>query len=37
MLLVEDDPTNDIHVLKDYQRNLVVIIKDGTIYKNALA
>ena len=37
MLLVEDDPTKDIHVLKDYQRNLVVIIKDGTIYKNTLA
>jgi hypothetical protein len=37
LLPVEDDPTKDIHVLKDYQRTLVVIIKDGTIYKNTLA
>jgi hypothetical protein len=32
--MVEDDPTKDINVLKDYQRNLVVIIKDGTTYNN---
>jgi hypothetical protein len=37
MLLVEDDPTKNIHVLKAYHRNLVVILKDATIYKNMLA
>ncbi len=35
MLLVDGDPTQDIEVLKDYDRNFVVIIKDGVIYKNA--
>jgi hypothetical protein len=34
MLLVEGDPTTNIDVLKDYERNLVVIIKDGVIHKN---
>jgi imidazolonepropionase-like amidohydrolase len=29
MLLVEGDPTEDINVLGDPQRNFVVIIKDG--------
>ncbi len=37
MLLVDGDPTQDIDVLKDYERNLVVIMKDGTIHKNTLA
>ncbi len=27
MLLVDSDPTNDIHVLADPERNFVVIIK----------
>jgi imidazolonepropionase-like amidohydrolase len=36
MLLVNGDPTKDINVLQDYEHNFVVIIKDGTIYKNAL-
>ncbi|WP_445193905.1 amidohydrolase family protein [Sphingomonas sp. Tas61C01] len=36
MLLVEGDPTQDIGVLKDYDRNLAVIIKDGKIWKNRL-
>ena len=36
MLLVDNDPTQDINVLKDYERNFVVIMKDGTIYKNTL-
>jgi imidazolonepropionase-like amidohydrolase len=34
MLLVEGDPTTNIDVLKDYECNLVVIIKDGVIHKN---
>ena len=37
VLLIEGDPTRDINVLKDYERNLRVIIKDGTVYKNTLA
>jgi imidazolonepropionase-like amidohydrolase len=36
MLLVDGDPTQDIEVLKDYERNFVVVIKDGTIHKNSL-
>ncbi|WP_406357122.1 amidohydrolase family protein [Streptomyces sp. NBC_01635] len=36
VLLVEDDPTQDISVLKDPDKNLAVIIKDGRIYKNLL-
>jgi imidazolonepropionase-like amidohydrolase len=37
ILLVDGDPTRDINVLKDYQRNLAVIIEDGEIYKNTLS
>jgi imidazolonepropionase-like amidohydrolase len=29
VLLVDGDPTQDIGVLRDYERNLAVIIKDG--------
>jgi imidazolonepropionase-like amidohydrolase len=36
MLLVEGDPTQDINVLADPERNFVVIIKDGRVYKNTL-
>jgi hypothetical protein len=36
MLLVDGEPTKDINVLKDYQRNLLGIIKDGKLYKNTL-
>lgn len=36
MLLVDGDPTQDIDVLKDYERNFVVIMKNGAIYKNTL-
>jgi hypothetical protein len=31
MLLMNGDPTQDINVLKDYEQNLTVIIKDGKI------
>lgn len=37
MLVVNGDPTRDIDLLKDYDRNLAVIIKDGKVWKNALA
>jgi len=36
MLLVDGDPTQDIKVLADPQRNFVLIIKDGKMYKNTL-
>jgi imidazolonepropionase-like amidohydrolase len=36
MLLVNGDPTQDISVLKDYERNLAVIIKNGKVCKNIL-
>jgi imidazolonepropionase-like amidohydrolase len=36
MLLVNGDPLKDINVLKDYEGNFVVIIKDGKIYKHTL-
>ena len=36
MLLVDGDPTQDIDVLRDFEKNFRVIIKDGAIYKNTL-
>ncbi|WP_159980575.1 MULTISPECIES: amidohydrolase family protein [unclassified Novosphingobium] len=36
MLLVDGDPTRDINLLQDYERNLVVIMKDGRVWKNQL-
>jgi imidazolonepropionase-like amidohydrolase len=35
-LLVDGDPTKDINLLANPQRNFLVIIKNGTIYKNTL-
>lgn len=37
MLLVDGDPIADINLIKDPAKNFVVIMKDGTIYKNLLA
>lgn len=37
MLLVDGDPTQNINVLADPERNFVVIVKDGKIYKNMLS
>ncbi len=36
MLLVDGDPTKNIQLLADPDRDFVVIIKNGTIYKNTL-
>ena len=33
MLVVKGDPTQNIELLKDYDRNLDVIVKDGRVYK----
>jgi imidazolonepropionase-like amidohydrolase len=34
MLLVEGDPLADLRVLENYARNIVVIMKDGIVYKD---
>jgi len=36
LLLVDGDPLADIKLLEDPEKNLLVIMKDGRIYKNAL-
>lgn len=37
LLLVRGNPLDDLHLLEDYERNLLVIVKDGVIHKNVLA
>jgi imidazolonepropionase-like amidohydrolase len=37
LLLVDGDPVANIQLLEDPAKNLVVIVKDGKIYKNLLA
>ena len=37
LLLVDGNPLEDINLIKDPAKNFVVIMKDGTIYKNSLA
>src|ERR1700741_3993163 len=36
LLLVDGNPLENIKLIEDPDKNLLVIIKDGTIYKNAL-
>ncbi len=36
LLLVDGDPIADIKLLEDPAKNLVVIMKDGRIFQNAL-
>lgn len=36
LLLVDGDPTTNINLIADPERNFVVIMKDGAIYKNTL-
>jgi imidazolonepropionase-like amidohydrolase len=36
LLLVRGNPLDDLRVLEDYERNLLVIIKDGVIHKNLM-
>lgn len=36
MLLVRGNPLEDLHLLEDSDRNLLVIIKDGVIHKNLM-
>jgi len=37
LLLVEGNPLEDIRLIEDPARNFVVIMKDGTVYKNTRA
>jgi imidazolonepropionase-like amidohydrolase len=37
LLLVNGDPLTNIKVLGDYKKNMVIIMKDGKIYKNTLS
>ena len=37
VLVIDGDPTVDLSVLSDYARSIKVIIKNGQIFKNALA
>ena len=36
LLLVDGNPLEDLSILEDPDRNLVVIMKDGVVYKNTL-
>ncbi len=36
LLLVDGDPLADVRVLEDYENNILVIMKGGVVYKNAL-
>jgi imidazolonepropionase-like amidohydrolase len=36
LLVVEGDPLTDVSVMLEPQKNLRLIMKDGTIYKNVL-
>jgi imidazolonepropionase-like amidohydrolase len=36
LLLVDGDPTVNLDIIADPQKNFRVIMKDGTIYKNTL-
>jgi imidazolonepropionase-like amidohydrolase len=36
LLLVEGDPTTDLKILTDPEKNFRVIMKDGKVYKNTL-
>jgi len=36
MILVNGNPLKDINLITDYEKNFVLIVKDGTIYKNNL-
>ena len=36
LLVVEGNPLEDLGVLRDPERNLKLVVKDGVIYKDAL-
>jgi imidazolonepropionase-like amidohydrolase len=36
MILVDGNPLKDINIMVDYEKNFLLIMKDGTIYKNTI-
>ena len=36
MLLIRGNPLDDLRLIEDYERNMLVIIKDGVIHKNLM-
>ena len=36
LLLLDGDPIANIELIEDPEKNLLIIMKDGSIYKNAL-
>ncbi len=36
LLVVDGNPLEDVTLLEDYENNIRVIMKDGTVYKNTL-
>ncbi|MEY2902287.1 MAG: hypothetical protein RLY89_1393 [Bacteroidota bacterium] len=36
MILVDSNPLKNINVMVDYDKNFVLIIKNGVIYKNTI-
>ena len=36
MILVDANPLKDISVMAEYEKNFLLILKDGVIYKNIL-
>jgi imidazolonepropionase-like amidohydrolase len=36
MLMVEGNPLKDLNIMVDYEKNFVMIMKDGVVYKNIL-
>jgi hypothetical protein len=36
LLLVEGNPTENVRGLENYKDNILIIMKDGVIYKNTL-
>jgi len=36
MILVDGNPLKDINVMVDYDKNFVLIVKDGVVYKNTI-
>jgi len=37
LILVDGDPTQDIHLVEDPEKNFLAIVKDGVFYKNVVA
>lgn len=37
LLLVRGNPLDDLRLLEDYERNLLLIVKDGVVHKNRMA